>query len=65
MLTKICLSQCTADTDCNGQTCQDIGAMGYSLAKVCACALDTDCASPLLCCDIPYLGGKTCMTQCM
>ena len=64
-LSSLCLSECAADTDCNGQTCQKLGYGSYVLASVCGCGVDGDCAEGLLCCTVPYVKLQTCMTSCM
>ena len=64
-LTKLCLSECAADTDCNGQTCQKVGYGSFVIASVCGCGVDGDCAEGLLCCTIPYVNLQTCMTSCV
>jgi len=61
----VCLSVCDSDEDCGGGTCKEIGAFGFTLAQVCACAGEEDCSEGLQCCDIPMVSESTCMTQCM
>jgi hypothetical protein len=61
----LCVSECGTDADCGTNKCQEIGGFGYVIARVCDCAPDTGCAEGLTCCEIPYIGGTTCLTECV
>lgn len=60
----ICLTTCSKDADCLSKDCQELAAFGYHIASVCSCENDTHCPG-LKCCEIPYLGAKTCLTECV
>lgn len=68
-MAALCISECTDDSNCNGNTCKDLGAMGMSLAKVCECTDDASCPDAALkCCKIDLLGFisvNTCLTECI
>lgn len=67
-LAALCISACTTDDDCGGNTCTALGAMGFNLAQVCDCATDEDCGDPALkCCavDVMIISVNTCLTECI
>lgn len=61
----ICLTTCDSNADCNGNACKDIGLWGFTIASICECSTDQSCGKGLKCCEIPYVGVKTCLTECV